>query len=73
MPILTRLRQWFQRQRCPEPNPMLDNPWPLDPARMARLELQVQTLEDKLDGLAASHAVPDVTGQGDMDAHLGAN
>lgn len=52
---------------------MFDNPWPLDPARMARLELQVQTLEDKLDGLAASHAVPDVTGQGDMDAHLGAN
>ena len=68
MPILTRLRQWFQRQRCPEPNPMFDNPWPLDPARMARLERRIADLEQRLADPPSPPALAV-----DMDAHLGAN
>jgi|6_EtaG_2_1085325.scaffolds.fasta_scaffold452480_1 hypothetical protein len=68
--MLTVLRQRLRQWLCPTPIPWTPG---VDPARMARLELQVQTLEDKLDGLEASPAVPDLAGQGDMDAHLGAN
>lgn len=65
--MLTQLRHRLRQWLCPIPGTR----HPVDPARMARLELQVQTLHHELRALR--EAPPDPRVGGDMDAHLGAN